>query len=264
MASKKKSGTTKKRTQAKTRGKAKIITEYATEPKRAKLAALFTNEPDPLIIEPVQPLIQTPVQKESGLLDALGAGLDNEFDQADLLVLRDDRLRGNLDLFSQMVGRAYRGVDITQKGDQVTPRVLDDNEKSMLTTAQELERRLDFKTLFKSYTKSLIKYGDLIEHIETDTEFLDAEFDEVEEEIEVLPRKPVVPPKKETKVQLKSKKLAQDKKNTKRREARRWRLRAEAVGMEKPKRGRQTPAQRKMWQDKVINREKALNIKPLL
>tara|TARA_Y100001938_G_scaffold150982_1_gene244832 strand:- start:6075 stop:6722 length:648 start_codon:yes stop_codon:yes gene_type:complete len=89
---------------------------------------------------------------------------------------------------------------------------------------------------------------------------VDAEF----EEIEVLPRKPVVPPKKETKVQLKSKKLAQDKKNTKRREARRWRLRAEAVGIEKPKRGRQTPAQRKMWQDKVINREKALNIKPLL
>ena len=59
-------------------------------------------------------------------------------------------------------------------------------------------------------------------------------------------------------------KLTGDKKNTKRREARRWRLRAEAVGIEKPKRGRQTPAQRKMWQDKVINREKALNIKPLL
>jgi len=178
MVSKKKAGTTRKRTQAKTKGKTKIITEYAREPKKAKIAALFTNEPDPLIIEPIQPLIQTPVQKESGLLDALGPGLDNEFDQADLLVLRDDRLRGNLDLFAQMVSRAYQGVDISQKGDQENPRQLDDNEIGMLDTAHELERRLNFKRLFQSYTKSLIKYGDLIEHIETDTEFLDAEFDE--------------------------------------------------------------------------------------
>jgi len=177
MPSKKKSGNTRKKTQAKSQGN-KVITEYASEVKVARIPALFTNEPDPLVVEPVQPLIQTPVQKESGLLDALGPNLENEYDQADLLVLRDDRLRGNLDLFSQMVARAYQGIDISQKGDQDNPRVLDDNEKGMLDSASELERRLNFKRLFQSYTKSLIKYGDLIEHIETDTEFLDEEFDE--------------------------------------------------------------------------------------
>ena len=53
-----------------------------------------------------------------------------------------------------------------------------------------------------------------------------------------------------------------DAKNKKRREARDWRLRAEKVGVERPERGRQTPLQRKKWQEKVTNREKALNIKP--
>jgi len=139
---------------------------------------LFTNEPDPLIIEPIQPLIQTPVQRETGLLDAIGPSLDNEFDQADLLVLRDDRLRSNLDLYAKMVGRTYQGIDISQKGDLVNPRELDDNEQGMLTTAANLDNILNFKQLFESYTKALIKYGDVIEHIETDPAFLDEEFDE--------------------------------------------------------------------------------------
>ncbi len=139
---------------------------------------LFTNEPDPLVIEPVQPLIQTPIQKESGLLDALGPSLDNEFDQADLIVLRDDRLRSNLDLYAKMVGRTYQGIDISQKGDIVNPRELDESEQGMLDSAAQLDNVLHFKRLFESYTKALIKYGDVTEHIETDTAFLDDECDE--------------------------------------------------------------------------------------
>jgi len=173
----KKSGTTRKSTKAKSRGKPKTQPRIE-EVQRATKAALFTNEPDPLVIEPIQPLIQTPVQKTSGLLDAIGPALDNEFDQADLIVLRDDRIRSNLDLFAQMVARAYQGIDISQKGDQENPRELSDNEQAMLDSAHELENRLNFKNLFKSYTKALVKYGDVIEHIETDPEFLDEEFDE--------------------------------------------------------------------------------------
>lgn len=139
---------------------------------------IFTNEPDPLTVEPTQPLIQSPVQKRSGFLDAIGTTLENEYDRADLLILEDDRIRGNLDLFAQMTSRAYQGVDITQKGDTENPIELSDQEKELIITAQELDNRLNFKRLFQSYTKSLIKYGDLMEHIETDTAFLDEEFDE--------------------------------------------------------------------------------------
>lgn len=112
---------------------------------------------------------------------------------------------------------------------------------------------------------------------------VDAEFEEVDTEVhdsalgvgfahkdfkdgnvEIQPKRPIVPPKKVTKTEMKSKKVAKDKKNAKRREARRWRLRAEAVGIDRPPKGRQTPLQRKEWQNKITKREKALNIKPLL
>lgn len=140
--------------------------------------AQFTAEPDPLTIEPIQPLIQSPVQKQSGLLDAIGPSLDNEFDQADQLLLLDDRIRGNLDLFAKMTARAYRGIDISQKSDTEQPRKLTDDEVEMLATANALDDRLNFRELFESYCKSLIKYGDVIEHIETGPEFLDEEFEE--------------------------------------------------------------------------------------
>lgn len=139
---------------------------------------MMTAEPDPLSIEPIQPLIQSPVQRQSGLLDAIGPSLDNEFDQADQLILLDDRLRGNLDLFAKMTARSFQGIDITQKGDIESPRELGDDELQMLATANQLVTRLDFRTLYESYTKSLIKYGDVIEHIETGPEFLDEEFEE--------------------------------------------------------------------------------------
>jgi len=93
-----------------------------------------------------------------------------------------------------------------------------------------------------------------------EVEVLDADFDELE--IEVLPQRPIIdkPPKKKTKQQSLRELNAKERKNKKRREARRWRERAEAIGIERPKQGRQSPAQRDAWQEKVINREKALNL----
>ena len=94
-------------------------------------------------------------------------------------------------------------------------------------------------------------------------EVIDAEF--YEDEIEALPQRPFVPekPKKKTIAQEKMELKTSQKKNKKRRDARRWRLRAETVGIERPPQGRQTPAQRKAWQEKVINREKSLNLTSL-
>jgi hypothetical protein len=81
------------------------------------------------------------------------------------------------------------------------------------------------------------------------------------EDVEVLPQRPVVSDKPKTKKEITQEQRTLDKKNKKRRDARDWRKRAEKVGIEKPKQGRQTPAQRKAWQEKVELREKALNIK---
>ncbi len=177
MATPKKGTVKKKAPVAKKARSVKSSTRGSTTGQR-KLKTEQTNEPDPLTIEPIQPLIQSPVQKESGFLDAIGPSLDNEFDQADLLLLRDERLRGNLELFAQMVGRAYQGIEISQKGDEENPRELSEEEIALLETARDLDNRLDFRNLIKSYTRSLFKYGDVIEHIETDTAFLDEEFDE--------------------------------------------------------------------------------------
>jgi len=89
---------------------------------------------------------------------------------------------------------------------------------------------------------------------------IEAEVIEDIEEVQVFPQRPIVP---ENPVQIKLDEKKKAKKNKKRREARRWRERAEAVGVEMPKQGRQTPRQRKEWQEKVEKREKALNIKVL-
>jgi AcrR family transcriptional regulator len=114
--------------------------------------------------------------------------------------------------------------------------------------------------------------GKLIKRVEVDNhqspfeKFLntqiptEAEVIEDIEEVQVFPQRPVVP---ENPVQIKLDEKKRAKKNKKRREARRWRERAEAVGVAMPKQGRQTPRQRKEWQEKVEKREKALNIKVL-
>ena len=102
---------------------------------------------------------------------------------------------------------------------------------------------------FEKFLKSQVADMEEVETVE-------AEFDD----IEVLPKRPVIPEKKVTQGQINREQKRLDKKNEKRREARRWRQRAKVVGIEKPKMGRQTPAQRKAWQEKIIKREKALNI----
>ena len=86
-----------------------------------------------------------------------------------------------------------------------------------------------------------------------EVEVLDADY-------EVMPQRPIVPDKPVTKTELTQKQRALDRKNKKRREARRWRERAERVGVSPPKKGRQTPAQRKAWQEQIIKREKKLNL----
>jgi len=114
--------------------------------------------------------------------------------------------------------------------------------------------------------------GKLIKRVEVDNhqspfeKFLntqvpvEAEIIEDIDEIQVFPQRPVVP---ENPIQIKLDKKKKEEKNKKRREARRWRERAEKIGIEPPKQGRQTPRQRKEWQEKVEKREKALNIKVL-
>tara|TARA_R100000900_G_scaffold37575_2_gene31145 strand:- start:1587 stop:2195 length:609 start_codon:yes stop_codon:yes gene_type:complete len=115
--------------------------------------------------------------------------------------------------------------------------------------------------LVLEHSGKLIKRVEVNNHQSPFEKFLNTQVPEDAEiieydEIEVLPQRPVLPDKP---IDEKKNKL----KNKKRREARRWRERAEAVGIEPPKQGRQTPAQRKQWQEKITKREKALGVKPL-
>jgi len=119
--------------------------------------------------------------------------------------------------------------------------------------------------LVLEHSGKLIKRVEVANHKSPFEKFLttqDAEVVDVDyEDVEVLPQRPVVPDKPKTKKEITQEQRTLDKKNKKRRDARDWRKRAEKVGIEKPKQGRQTPAQRKAWQEKVELREKALNIK---
>jgi len=115
--------------------------------------------------------------------------------------------------------------------------------------------------LVLEHSGKLIKRVEVNNHQSPFEKFLNTQVPEDAEiveydEIEVLPQRPVLPDKP---VDEKKNKL----KNKKRREARKWRERAEAVGIEPPKQGRQTPAQRKQWQEKIAKREKALGVKSL-
>ena len=115
--------------------------------------------------------------------------------------------------------------------------------------------------LVLEHSGKLIKRVEVNNHQSPFEKFLNTQVPEDAEiieydEIEVLPQRPVLPDKP---IDEKKNKL----KNKKRREARRWRERAEAVGIEPPKQGRQTPAQRKQWQEKITKKEKALGVKPL-
>lgn len=143
-----------------------------------KKVVQFTTEPDPLTVEPIQPLIQSPIQKESGFLDEIAKDVTNRHDATDIILFKDDRLASIIDLFAKLVSRAFVGIDIEQEGDEEGPRELSDEETALVQTAQIFANRMKFKKLFFSYTKGLLKYGDVIEHIETKPEFLDEELDE--------------------------------------------------------------------------------------
>ena len=115
--------------------------------------------------------------------------------------------------------------------------------------------------LVLEHSGKLIKRVEVANHKSPFEKFLttqDAEIMDVD--YEVMPQRPIVPDKPITKKESAQKQKRLDRKNEKRREARNWRKRAERIGIEKPDKGRQTPAQRKAWQDKIESREKALNI----
>ena len=121
--------------------------------------------------------------------------------------------------------------------------------------------------LVLEHSGKLIKRVEVANHKSPFEKFLSSDSSDMKEvevldaDYEVFPQRPEVPEKPITKTELTQKQRALNKKNKKRREARRWRERAERVGVSPPKKGRQTPAQRKAWQDKVAKREKALNIR---
>ena len=121
--------------------------------------------------------------------------------------------------------------------------------------------------LVLEHSGKLIKRVEVANHKSPFEKFLSSDSSDMKEvevldaDYEVLPQRPEVPEKPITKTELTQKQRALNKKNKKRREARRWRERAERVGVSPPKKGRQTPAQRKAWQDKIAKREKALNVR---
>jgi len=122
--------------------------------------------------------------------------------------------------------------------------------------------------LVLEHSGKLIKRVEVANHKSPFEKFLSSDSSDMKEvevfdaDYEVFPQRPEVPEKPITKTELTQKQRALNKKNKKRREARRWRERAERVGVSPPKKGRQTPAQRKAWQDKIAKREKALNVRP--
>ena len=120
--------------------------------------------------------------------------------------------------------------------------------------------------LVLEHSGKLIKRVEVANHKSPFEKFLSSDSSDMKEvevldaDYEVFPQRPEVPEKPITKTELTQKQRALNKKNKKRREARRWRERAERVGVSPPKKGRQTPAQRKAWQEKIVKREKALNV----
>ena len=122
--------------------------------------------------------------------------------------------------------------------------------------------------LVLEHSGKLIKRVEVANHKSPFEKFLSSDSSDMKEvevmdaDYEVFPQRPEVPEKPVTKTELTQKQRALNKKNKKRREARRWRERAERVGVSPPKKGRQTPAQRKACQDKIAKREKALNVRP--
>ena len=122
--------------------------------------------------------------------------------------------------------------------------------------------------LVLEHSGKLIKRVEVANHKSPFEKFLSSESSKIQEaevvdaEFEVLPQRPIVEIEVNniTKMQKKRDLKRVTKKNTKRREARNWRMRADKVNIERPSRGRQSPAQRKDWQDRILKMEKARGI----
>jgi len=122
--------------------------------------------------------------------------------------------------------------------------------------------------LVLEHSGKLIKRVEVANHKSPFEKFLSSESSKIQEaevvdaEFEVLPQRPIVEIEVNniTKMQKKRDLKRVTKKNTKRREARNWRMRADKVNIERPSRGRQSPAQRKDWQDRIIKMERARGI----
>jgi len=94
--------------------------------------------------------------------------------------------------------------------------------------------------------------AEIAENVEIDPD--EAEYTDVEPNIEVLPRKPQ-PAIESNKVKRYS---SEQIKLDKRKIAKQWRERGKAVGVKLLPRGRKTPAQKKAWQNMVIEKEKQI------
>lgn len=124
----------------------------------------------------------------------------------------------------------------------------------VLEHSGKLIKRVEVANHQSPFEKFLNSEEGQLQEIET----IDATFEDVNEDIVALPERPYVPSKQPpTKAQQLRELSKKQAKLKKRREARRWRARAKAVGVPMPNKGRQTPAQRNAWQTKVIEREKA-------
>jgi len=92
--------------------------------------------------------------------------------------------------------------------------------------------------------------AEIAENVEIDPD--EAEYTDVEPNIEVLPRKPQ-PAIESNKVKRYS---SEQIKLDKRKIAKQWRERGKAVGVKLLPQGRKTPAQKKAWQNMVVKKEK--------
>ena len=126
----------------------------------------------------------------------------------------------------------------------------------VLEHSGKLIKRVEVNNHRSPFEKFLSSQDSDLQEVEVieDAEFLEAE---------ILPQRPIIPEKPAviTPSQERRELKRSAKKNKKRREARMWRIRADQVGISRPNKGRQSPAQRKEWQEKITKREKALNIK---
>jgi len=83
----------------------------------------------------------------------------------------------------------------------------------------------------------------------------DAEFEDEKHNVVVMPQRPIVPEKPKTVAQQKKELTAKQIHLAKRREARKWRLRAEKVGVPPMTRGRKTPLHPIRWHEEIVKRE---------